>query len=171
MTDENRNHGCLLPCSKTWLSDVRIITNDRIVFRGRFRGRLIKIDAHRPSRCWLLNTDHLHAYDMYSGSLCCLICWDFSQEQANDLQGQPLIVRGYFEATEFHFLLGRNENWRSDIISPNYLRHAMQKNFVLGPSSGSVGLNALLRWKHGARRPILSCPIHRKAEINWTAED
>lgn len=56
MTDENRNHGCLLPCSKTWLSDVRIITNDRIFFRGRFRGRLIKIDAHRPSR--LLAIEH-----------------------------------------------------------------------------------------------------------------
>lgn len=49
MTDENRNHGCLLPCSKTWPSDVRIITNDRIFVRGRFRDRLIKIDAHRPS--------------------------------------------------------------------------------------------------------------------------
>lgn len=57
MTDENWNHGCLLPCSKTWLSDVRIITNDRIFFRGRFRGRLIKIDAHRPSH--LLAIEHI----------------------------------------------------------------------------------------------------------------
>lgn len=56
MTDENRNHGCLLPCSKTWLSGVRIITNDRIFFRGRFRGRRLKRDAHRPSA--LLATDH-----------------------------------------------------------------------------------------------------------------
>lgn len=50
MTNENWNHGCLLPCSKTWLSAVRLITNGRSFFRGRFRGRLIKIDAHRPSQ-------------------------------------------------------------------------------------------------------------------------
>lgn len=43
--------GAFLPCSKTWLGDVRIITNDKVFFRGRFRGRLIKVDAHRPFRC------------------------------------------------------------------------------------------------------------------------
>lgn len=57
MTDKNWNHGCLLPCSKTWLSGVSIITNDRIFFRGRFRGRLIKRDAHRPLH--LLAIEHV----------------------------------------------------------------------------------------------------------------
>lgn len=36
------NPRCLLPCSKTWPSGVRIITNGRSLSRGRFRGRIIK---------------------------------------------------------------------------------------------------------------------------------
>lgn len=48
--------------------------------------------------------------------------------------------------------------------------HTRQRNFDLGPSSGSVGLNALLCWKLGVRWLTLSLLMDRKAETNWTAE-
>lgn len=123
MTDENINHGCLLPCNKTWLSDVRTITNDRIFFRGRFRGRLIKIDAHRPSRALAIGCGWL----TFPWCTPSLTCWDFSQEQAMIYRASPSIAGAIFKLLNFTSCWATIKNHLWDIISPNYLSHKSKK--------------------------------------------
>lgn len=110
------NPRCLLPCSKTWPSGVRVITNGRSLSRGRFRGRIIK-----QMLTGFVGLNTLTQFPHLAQVLCWAVsAWTFHGDKGTTSRASPE-VSGFILSCSisFFFLLGWNWNCHSDITSPN----------------------------------------------------